>query len=489
MKKNKWLFAGSLIVYLILGNTITQIISRVIFGMFMGHDIIATNLIDITSRLLMILFFVLLNKMYFKLPVGCNGLGKKKNLFYLLFVFIVLAGDGIISEGFDLSPRSIIVALILGFTVGFLEEYVFRGLLIEGLLENNQTSIAKIILISGGSFGAIHLLNLSNGYLLNTLLQALSAFAIGTFLAVVYLLTKCIWVPVIFHGLIDAFDQVAFGTLSTETGFSIPTSVVYTVVFLFLSFFYYIWFLKRKEGKIIKLPKEENEEMNTKMKINVPKSIGAVLVPLMQLFVGGILVKQVSTDTAKVMLAVATAAISLVILLLLYGKVLKEQWKGFREHLAVHLGLALLGTIAAHVLLALTRNVTGTIFNGSDSLSAAGIGSTTEASIALISSLITLMAPFSEEIVFRHVLFYQWRNRKALTVIMFIISSVAFGLIHWNNFDGNIVQMIPYMAVGALFALIYYWSKNIWQNIFTHLFFNSIQFIAALFLLVVSVLN
>ncbi|HIU64208.1 MAG TPA: CPBP family intramembrane metalloprotease [Candidatus Avacidaminococcus intestinavium] len=489
MKKNKWLFIGSLLVYLVVASTIAQIISRLIFGMFMGHDIVATNLIDITSRILMILFFLLLNKMHFKITIGCRGLGKKKNLFYLIFVLIVLIGDGLISKGFDLSLQNVLIALILGFSVGFLEEYVFRGLLIEGLLANKKTSIAKIILISGGSFGAIHLMNLSEGHFLNTFLQAISAFAIGSFLAVVYLLTKCIWVPVIFHSLIDAFDQVAFGTLSTETGFSIPTALIYTIIFSFLSFFYYIWFLKRKEKKVVELTEEEKEMKTAKTKISIPKSIGAIMVPLLQLFAGGIIVKQFSTNTAKILVTVVLGAVALVVLLLLYGQILKQQWENFREHLAVHLGLAVLGTIVAHILLALTRSVMGIIFNGTDSLSAAGVGTTSEATIALIGTLVTLMAPFSEEIVFRHVLFYQWRNRKGITILMFIVSSVAFGLVHWNNFNGNVVQMVPYMVVGAWFALIYYWSKNIWQNIFTHLFFNSLQFIAALFLLIVTALN
>ncbi|WP_235016932.1 type II CAAX prenyl endopeptidase Rce1 family protein [Pediococcus acidilactici] len=41
---------------------------------------------------------------------------------------------------------------------------------------------------------------------------------------------------------------------------------------------------------------------------------------------------------------------------------------------------------------------------------------------------------------------------------MFILSSVLFGLIHWNNFNGDLLQMIPYMFVGAGFAVIYYKS-------------------------------
>lgn len=108
------------------------------------------------------------------------------------------------------------------------------------------------------------------------------------------------------------------------------------------------------------------------------------------------------------------------------------------------------------------------------------------ASMGLVASLTTLMAPFTEEIIFRHALFFQWKNNKVLMWVMFFVSSIAFGLIHWNNFNGDVVQMIPYMVVGAWFALIYFWSKNIWQNIMTHFLFDFVQFASAIFVLVMA---
>ncbi len=104
----------------------------------------------------------------------------------------------------------------------------------------------------------------------------------------------------------------------------------------------------------------------------------------------------------------------------------------------------------------------------------------------VVANLTTLMAPFSEEIVFRHVLFYQFKKYKILFYIMFVLSSVAFGLIHWNNFNGNVYLMIPYMCIGLVLALIYWLGRNIWFNIFTHFFFDFGQFLAALLLFVMS---
>lgn len=72
---------------------------------------------------------------------------------------------------------------------------------------------------------------------------------------------------------------------------------------------------------------------------------------------------------------------------------------------------------------------------------------------------------------------------------MFFVSSIAFGLVHWNNFQGDIMQMIPYMFIGAFFATIYYFTRNIWQNIITHFMFNFLQFGAAIFLLIVAIIQ
>ncbi len=32
---------------------------------------------------------------------------------------------------------------------------------------------------------------------------------------------------------------------------------------------------------------------------------------------------------------------------------------------------------------------------------------------------------------------------------MLFVQGILFGLIHWNNFNGNIYAMIPYMVLGV----------------------------------------
>lgn len=223
--------------------------------------------------------------------------------------------------------------------------------------------------------------------------------------------------------------------------------------------------------------------------ISKGRTIAAVFIPIIMLVLGTFVVPLVASGQgAKIVFTVLIAALGFISALLLYGHVLKKDWPAFRRHLWRNLALAVVSVVAAHLLLRFVRYIIGVI-SGSSLAAAAGsldLLSMQTAALGVLGSLTALMAPFTEEIVFRHALFYQWKGRGILTGIMLIVSSIVFGLVHWNNFDGQIIRMIPYMCVGLFFGLIYYFSKNIWQNIMTHFFFDIISFLSALFILVVT---
>ncbi|GEP20015.1 CPBP family intramembrane glutamic endopeptidase [Pediococcus argentinicus] len=220
-------------------------------------------------------------------------------------------------------------------------------------------------------------------------------------------------------------------------------------------------------------------------KVSAPKTIIAILIPLLELGIGSFIARLVHNNQwLLVILNVLVFFVGFITAIILFKDVLRDDWKIWKQHIWRNLGLALLGMILTYVILSLVRMgmkpfVAGAAVNTS-------LLSIQTASMGLVASLTTLMAPFTEEIVFRHALFFQWKNNKVLMWIMFFVSSVAFGLVHWNNFNGDVVQMIPYMVVGAWFALIYYFSKNIWQNIMTHFLFDFVQFASAVLLLVVA---
>ncbi|MBV7391898.1 CPBP family intramembrane metalloprotease [Enterococcus sp. ALS3] len=102
----------------------------------------------------------------------------------------------------------------------------------------------------------------------------------------------------------------------------------------------------------------------------------------------------------------------------------------------------------------------------------------------LIGALIPMMAPFTEELVFRHILFFKWTTSKTMTILMLFVSSILFGLAHFNNFQGQLIYTLPLMAGGFLFALFYYWKKNIWFSLMAHFIYNvAFSFIPAVVIL------
>ncbi|GAF38581.1 hypothetical protein JCM14202_397 [Agrilactobacillus composti DSM 18527 = JCM 14202] len=156
--------------------------------------------------------------------------------------------------------------------------------------------------------------------------------------------------------------------------------------------------------------------------ISPVKTIVAILVPIIELSLGTLTTK-IPSDLGKVSVTVLIFLVGLLALLYLYGGVLKADWPEFRAHLWRNLGIAVLLTIGLYGVLSLVRLGLQPFMPAAMLLSAQST-----ATLSLIGSLTALMAPFSEEIVFRYVLFYQWRNRGLLTPVMFVVSAVAFGL-------------------------------------------------------------
>ncbi|MDM8212978.1 type II CAAX endopeptidase family protein [Enterococcus hirae] len=225
----------------------------------------------------------------------------------------------------------------------------------------------------------------------------------------------------------------------------------------------------------------------SRLPISPKKTIIALLIPLAELLIGDALIPKLTSQWAKVIYTVLIFLTSLCIAVYLYQDVLRKDWRTYKNHLWWNFAIALVGVAASFALLAGVRFLLDSLhITQASALSANGFLSLETASMGLVASTTALMAPFTEEIVFRHVLFYQWKNRGVLTWLMFLLSAIAFGLVHWNNFNGQLDQMIPYMCVGALYALIYYFSKNIWYNIMTHFFFDFFQVIGAILMFILA---
>ena len=121
----------------------------------------------------------------------------------------------------DMLPAWHVVWFLIGMTsVGVAEEFLFRGVIAQTLLEHFGTSRAgvwKACLLSGLYFGAAHLTNLTGSAPLGVLMQCVFAASLGVMLAAIYFRTGNLWVTVFLHGAMDISSMLIGGLYGTTT--------------------------------------------------------------------------------------------------------------------------------------------------------------------------------------------------------------------------------------------------------------------------------
>ena len=120
-----------------------------------------------------------------------------------------------------LQPAGRICTFIISMLmVGVAEEFIFRGVIAQTLLEHFGTSRAgiwKACALSGVLFGAAHLTNLLGSAVFGVLMQCLFAAALGTLFAAIYFRTGNLWVTVFLHGMMDLSSMLIGGLYGTTT--------------------------------------------------------------------------------------------------------------------------------------------------------------------------------------------------------------------------------------------------------------------------------
>ena len=156
-----------------------------------------------------------------------------------LFIIGILS---VYSRDFSQIELPNLILLLIGcLTVGFAEEYLFRGLLQTLFLKkygSRKYGIFMSILLTAVFFGVFHLISLAkNDNVGQVLVQVVFAMFIGFFFGVLLLKTNKLIPIAITHGLINFFFSLAFlpglKTLQDETA----DTVSMVPIFLFLPLF------------------------------------------------------------------------------------------------------------------------------------------------------------------------------------------------------------------------------------------------------------
>lgn len=111
--------------------------------------------------------------------------------------------DGVFQE----PGLMLVISFSSSLAAGFYEEVACRGFVITNMMRKWKESPNYILcstLAGGAVFGLIHLLNLTHSDVFSTLCQVFYAGGLGIFLCAVYIRTRNLWGPFLFHFLLDA---------------------------------------------------------------------------------------------------------------------------------------------------------------------------------------------------------------------------------------------------------------------------------------------
>lgn len=166
----------------------------------------------------------------------------------------------------------------------------------------------------------------------------------------------------------------------------------------------------------------------------------------------------------------------------LYKTMLYTHWQKYKQAFWRSSLLVVVGAVALQVVISFTRSLLPV---GENIEKESTIDPNTIAFFSLlIISLGPLFTALLEDIIFRYTLLQKLFVQPCLwRVILVLLNSILFGLIHYHNFDGDLIATISFMAVGLFLNLIYLWTRNIWHVLLIHFVNNAVLSLGGVILL------
>lgn len=158
---------------------------------------------------------------------------------FLYYIPLLILSTGNAWNGFSFRhpPFEMVCAVVSMLCIGFLEEVIFRGLLLKILARNN---IKVAVIVSSVTFGIGHIINLFNGSgmdAVDNLLQIIFAISAGFLFAVIFLCSGSILPCIAAHALINILDifsdkKISVARQVTILSIMIAVAAAYTAVII-----------------------------------------------------------------------------------------------------------------------------------------------------------------------------------------------------------------------------------------------------------------
>jgi|GEM_PF-5446365 len=169
--------------------------------------------------------------------------------------------------------------------------------------------------------------------------------------------------------------------------------------------------------------------------------------------------------------------------IIIYWSYLKEQWQQFGQKWKRNVLVIIVAWLAVFVFQILFSMFVYSETSANQSALIDMFAALPMWQLILVQLAIVFFGPLVEELVCRKALFGSYKHIKIVNICMFILSSVIFGLLHYG-WNGNIIEIIPYIVMGAAMAGAYWYTNNFFTTVWLHVLNN---FIASS-ILVVSII-
>ena len=161
------------------------------------------------------------------------------------------------------------------------------------------------------------------------------------------------------------------------------------------------------------------------------------------------------------------------VLFFIYKKTIIEDFKKFFKNLKNILPTSLLYWGIGLFVMAISNIAIAKLTGIDTSTNQENVIKIIKAAPILALLITTVIAPFTEEIVFRKT----FKDAIQSKIPFILISGIAIGAIHIiSSFDNplGLLYIIPYSALGIAFGAIYYKTDNIFSTISIHMLHNGI---------------
>ena len=174
-----------------------------------------------------------------------------------------------------------------------------------------------------------------------------------------------------------------------------------------------------------------------------------------------------------------TDLILVLILIIVYFKELKKEFKTFKNNWKLNMDTAFKYWFIGLMVMCISNIVIGLITNLNTSSNEAAVQNLVSSTPYLMLFTAGILAPIAEELTFRKGVSKIFKNKWVYATA----SGLIFGLLHVIG-SGNILEylyVIPYGSLGFFFALTYYDTKSIYPSIIMHAIHNSALILLSIF--------